>query len=640
MSKALKFFDHLPRIKRPEFSNLRRIRPAWGQLLEITLIIIWALWVGRAFLNFDPMAFPRGGDFPLQIQGTYMWKELPQCGICVLWNGYMNGGSPAFAEMQGAELHPIVALGTLLWGAINGAKFMLLCSLIIAGLAQWWLAKVMGLGWLARLWSGIIIIVCQHLGGNLQDGLSTMVFAVANASLIFPPAVDLALNHNRKAIVWLGLAIALTILSGQGYVQFGFIFAILPAFLILMIDFNHPKLWKDFALAGILGLLLPAFFLIPLLHFYPYFAPEGGLLGDTIQSLSTVFLSFVSTKEIGPGYSLFVGWVPVILALVALRKIPKEKIRLLSFFIVTILLILALSTQELMAFLSKYIPLFGYFRLPSLISPLAVPLVIGLAAWGVDLLIKATWPKISLYFSSGRSFSASTVWLVIIPLILAIQVAYPVGRQWMYLDQVQRPTEVIPALQTTSTEWVAFPVPDYIWEPVILAGSNLKLTNAWHPWHWKNRDLPVPYEEVFLQRDNIPDNSGKVLLATIGDFDVVKYPPVEYASVTTATGNTACQANALGGSISVTCDTPSAGLLTVEENSFSGWYVWVDGKPASLDLGKWLAVAAPAGKHTYQFRYLPFDVLLGVLLSIAGIILAVMLLTGRWPKRKAQPSSE
>jgi uncharacterized membrane protein YfhO len=76
----------------------------------------------------------------------------------------------------------------------------------------------------------------------------------------------------------------------------------------------------------------------------------------------------------------------------------------------------------------------------------------------------------------------------------------------------------------------------------------------------------------------------------------------------------------------VSCASNDPAILTVRENSWTGWFAWVDGKPANLIPGQWLRVQAPAGAHQYQFRYLPWDVALGALLMLVGIILSVSFL--------------
>jgi uncharacterized membrane protein YfhO len=55
------------------------------------------------------------------------------------------------------------------------------------------------------------------------------------------------------------------------------------------------------------------------------------------------------------------------------------------------------------------------------------------------------------------------------------------------------------------------------------------------------------------------------------------------------------------------------------------WYAAVDGKSTVLESNKWLQVAAPAGNHHYSFRYLPWDVPLGILISMVGLGLVIYL---------------
>jgi len=382
-------------------------------------------------------------------------------------------------------------------------------------------------------------------------------------------------------------------------------------------------------MAGIIGLLLPAYFIIPWLHFYPYFSPLKGILAGDVQSFFTVFVSFISTKDIGVNYPLYVGWIPVLLAAVSIWRVPKASIRLLIFFMAAILLICALSTKEPITFLTRYISALEVVRLPSLISVLAVPLVIGLAAWGLDLLVKIAWPKVSWTLGSGKAVSISIGWLVIIlPLIFAIKELYPIGTQWMFLDSIGRSEVVAQAVQASSVQWIEVPTTDYVWPTLLVQEYGDKMTNVFHPWQWKDRLMPLPSEKVVSIHDELPVDPGGERVATIGEYTIYRYPAVQYASIQTSTGVTPCQSTATGGLINVTCNNNSPGQLVIQENAFPGWMVWVDGKIASLISGQWLAVAAPVGKHVYQFRYLPLDIVLGVFVSFLGLFLAVLGLTG------------
>jgi hypothetical protein len=111
----------------------------------------------------------------------------------------------------------------------------------------------------------------------------------------------------------------------------------------------------------------------------------------------------------------------------------------------------------------------------------------------------------------------------------------------------------------------------------------------------------------------------------VGGLNIVAHPENEYALVETSGGLVPCRAQAQGGDIDVDCQTAAPGQLTVRENFFSGWSVRRDGAAAALGAGPWLTVQAPAGEHHYTFRYRPWDAPLGILLSLAGLALAVWL---------------
>ena len=73
----------------------------WTFLIELGLIVMWALWIGRSYLNLDPHVMPIGREFAMAVQPQFVWEMLMECDSCVLWNGSVNGGNPAFVELHG-----------------------------------------------------------------------------------------------------------------------------------------------------------------------------------------------------------------------------------------------------------------------------------------------------------------------------------------------------------------------------------------------------------------------------------------------------------------------------------------------------------------------------------------------------------
>jgi len=50
----------------------------------------------------------------------------------------------------------------------------------------------------------------------------------------------------------------------------------------------------------------------------------------------------------------------------------------------------------------------------------------------------------------------------------------------------------------------------------------------------------------------------------------------------------------------------------------------VDGGPDSIIPGMFLSTEVPAGDHTVYFRYRPWDVWAGLLISVAGVVMAIV----------------
>lgn len=95
----------------------------------------------------------------------------------------------------------------------------------------------------------------------------------------------------------------------------------------------------------------------------------------------------------------------------------------------------------------------------------------------------------------------------------------------------------------------------------------------------------------------------------------------------------------------VTCTTDAPGDLVIQENMWSGWYAQRDAISIPLETGPWLRVEAPAGIHHYAFRYRPWDVLLGIGLSILGVLVCLwhwfsMTISGFQPRNITQQGGE
>jgi hypothetical protein len=584
------------------------------KILPIVIICAWAIWVGRGYLNFDPTAFINGGDYPHQIYNHYAWHNLTKCGSCVFWNGFMDGGQPTFAEVQGAALHPLVIVTTLLWGAVNGSKVIMIVSLITIGLAQWWLARVMGLGVPAAAWAGIMAITGGHLADRMGIGLVNIVLTMACATLMLPPLIDLLHHKNKRASLWIGVFLGLTILSGQAYLQVAIVMGLAPAVLIYWLSQrNHfPELRVQLMFSICLALLISAVLWVPLLRFLPYVSKDGDPYLASVLALNINPLKLILQDE----KSLFIGWVPVLLAFSTLHFVPKNQKRLMWFLFLAAALIFIISSADFLRFVHKYFEQVGYLRFAFHMSLLAVPFIIALAAWGLDYLLKVPI-SISILNQSGGSITFYAIWILLpLVMLLTIPPVYKFSR-WRYdVHKVERPELVMQWFKTDSTEIIRVPMPDYDWTPLAIE-RGFKSTGVFRSWFWKDREEPTPYLEATWEPVNEYEWQYENLY-------LIRRGDARYASISTPDGGFfPCQAKAVGGHIDVSCTSNVAGTLTVQENYYSGWTVKVDGVSAPLYKSDWLKVAAPPGTHLYTFRYRPWDVWVGMAISLIGIVVAV-----------------
>jgi hypothetical protein len=50
-------------------------RLPWRPIVELSLIILWAMWLGRDYLDLSPNVMPHGREFGMAIQPHYIWTQ-------------------------------------------------------------------------------------------------------------------------------------------------------------------------------------------------------------------------------------------------------------------------------------------------------------------------------------------------------------------------------------------------------------------------------------------------------------------------------------------------------------------------------------------------------------------------------------
>ncbi len=459
----------------------------WLTVGELAVLLIWTLLFTRVYLNFDPQVVPRGREYEMSVQSHYMWEMFRECGTCAFWNGFSRGGAPATVDLYGAMLYPPVVITNLIWGVVNGTKIALIGAFFMAGFAQWWLARVLGLGVIARVWSSMLVVVGGHLAGRMDMGLIGLITSAAACALVLPPLILTIQTLRWRAAVLLGITLALAATAGQAYLQFTLLFALPTA--LLLVDWQTVRL-RDLAqrlgLAAGLALLLAAPFLVPFLHFFPQFAkvtnPElAGIqpVGYVPLNLVIADPAFQMSGELGTlvldtpyQYTSYIGWVPVLLAVVGIYYTrTRAEWRLHGFLLTWMLVVFWISGGGLhhlavdneLPFLRDAV---YSARFISLGAGLAIPPLLALAALGLDRLLKAGWWwQVSFGSHTGNQYTLSTRLLLVMPLVFALQSAWEVNRGFMQVvPRAPDLQDVLDVLgQTDGVQWVNPPFGEIFW---------------------------------------------------------------------------------------------------------------------------------------------------------------------------------
>jgi hypothetical protein len=635
------------------WNSIRHRGMGW---LQVTVVILWSLWIGREYLDFHPRAWPTGEEVIMTTQSHYLWEAVKECGACFLWNGATKGGIPAFVDVHGAPYHPMVIVSTLLFGVMNGNKLALILSLMIAGFAQLWLGRILKLnGWIA-LWCALMAVAGGHLAGKMDNGVVPLVISTACCSLVIPGLLQFLTQGSRRNTVILAAVIASAILAGQGYVQIGFVLSILPAFLILALTLpsEAPFAWRRFGIAIGLSLLITAFFLLPLLRFLPNWMKNGDPNFSSAQPISYLPLNLVINDwqfldnpllQKLPShvyfYTNYIGWVPVLLAILSLILLPPSRRRILYFSIACIVLVFLAASADTFKLLSGLDPnMLGLIQNPPLIAGLVIPFFLMLAGLALQHLLVRDWPSVTMAINlpDSRPFVLSVKYTVLA--LTAIVLLAALRAEAVFTELFYRTVDlglttqvkVLDAMETEELEWIQPPWAEYFWLPLAEA-RGMKIADFVRPWFW--RDQPLVQARYFALREDKPDY---LKISEIKELMIFIDPNAHYAALTTENEDIIpCQATGWWGDLDVHCVSETPGLLTLQEYYWDGWYGEVDNQPDSILEEKFLSVEVPSGDHIIHFRYRPWDVWIGLLISGVGVLMAGIYWYGG--RKETPPSS-
>ncbi len=610
-------------------------------LFDLLLILLWGLWIGKEYLDFNPLLVPAGNEYGSVVASHHFWNAVKDCGWCALWDGTIQGGIPAFADIYTGVFHPVTMLTTWLWGVVNGSKAILIGSIWTAGLAQYWLSKELKLTRPAKIWSTLLVMAGGHLAGRMEGGLVNLVLSTAMCSLVFSAVLMVSRRKDFKASIILGFVLASAILSGQGYIQVGVLMTI-PAILFLNQNakMELQYLWKKYLLAAVLALLLSAPLLVPFLrtssqiskytdpefiHIQPIQYAALNLVIDDLEFFRSTALSKFPYPNL---YINYIGWIPVLFAVFgfAMRK-DKDKHKI-NYLFSSVLLVFLFVTPQFFQWLIQFWQGLEKIRLPSYILGIVATPILGLAGYGLDRILEMKWTSILFDFETPIQLLKKPIslkWLLVLPLIISLNQALQFSRSFYYTNLLNEDMFVVlDKLETEDNQWVQTPFGEHFWiEPAVNLGY--KLSPGIKPWRLKNNEPPTPYLEVTRNViDSDPDNT--LINETLPNVLLYKHDLAAYATIQRIGDPINCHATGRNGSIELVCpDQSSSGRLIVKENYYSGWKAWAGDKELELVGEDWLEIVLIPGVNKYRFQYLPWDVPLGITLMLIGFLFSIYL---------------
>jgi hypothetical protein len=388
-------------------------------------------------------------------------------------------------------------------------------------------------------------------------------------------------------------------------------------------------------------------FLVPLAALLREVGKDVDVTFRTAQAFRYVPLNFVVNdidfyrtelleKQAYPGlYVNFVGWLPVLLAMLGLGAVASEERRIgerraVLFLSLCVVLLVWVSSATPLRALVQLSPwqsldeLIGAWRNPSPIAGLAVAPLLALAAIGVQRLLDAPWPPLALALGAAPHrtwrIELETRWLLAIGLVAAVAQAASFSHQWVAKSTIEPMVhQQLDGLRTPGLEWVRPPFGEGVFvEPAVRQG--LKVVDDMRPWYWRDHDEPQPLVLASRTEESDPE------LRVVSEIDGVRIyegpPERSYATLAQADGLVVCTARGVGGDVDVTCPPHNGGLLTVKEHYTAGWHASAGGVPLALRPALWLTMELPAGQTAVQLRYRPWTRWLGVILCVLGLALA------------------
>jgi hypothetical protein len=602
----------------------------------------------------------------LLIQRTFAQvHQLP------LWNPYFGGGQPLGADPLAALFYPPTQLVQIL-SLRNYYLVLILGHFVFAGLGMLLLARrAFKLPRFAALVAAVSYMATPGLISHLGAGHITMLQTIA-----WYPWLALAcwatLREPRRWGALLGICFALTLLAGHPQMAYyGLLMTAALAFWLLMKRWRLegrraiivPVAWL--AAAGVVGVLLAAVHLLPLMEFTARSTRQLSLSSGDAYPLLNFLEALIDPQHLSGAGAWEATITPglAVLALAVLAIVRRwHKVWPLVLGIVLVAGLAMGNASPLYLVVSRILPGLDLFRGLARIWFIALVPISLLAGLGTEILLDAVW-RVSLRGAVAAGFL--TVLVVALSLVVMDMGYARVGD----VRTVTMPSLLVRTAVQLAGSGRIYGVQENI-PQVDAVQMGVRLADGWDPlliesyvsymqraggYTMNGYNLHIPYESPSVQPHAVllgwmnvsvvvsqrPLTDPRLVLVGKADGTLI-YKNIADAGPAYLVGMgpdgnppSLAQAQRLDDSVHEVTLAPEQDTFTFSNSTpayfviatpvFPGWTAELDGRPVQIQqfAGVMPAIKVGPGAHTLSYRYSPSSVRLGAMLSVIGLLAAL-----------------
>lgn len=656
----------------------------WGShLLEWAIIVAVAYaYCSVTLLDFDPLQLQQTGEQNNEGFGNLLAQtSLSHFGQVPLWNPFSTTGFPYAGDINNYFWSPVATLPVILWGAINGMKVSVFIGFIIAGLGQWYLAKVCGLRGVFRLWTSLTFMLSGGLALFWRVGWVYLFLGAVWFPWVFASFWVALHKKTRSSLIFCAFTVAMPFLTGGGYYPF---YLLVTALVILIVAYltSEPILRKSMLPRALLISLISAGFiavyLIPTLGglklINRVYGPDVTQIGSqpVIYAMMNYLIAVPEWRDANilgtaNGWNWFyLGPLSIVTLLFLVPAFRKRRYRpeLIAMLALTaIMLLWEANRYAPVKYIYDWIPFLYTLRFPNRLLVIAAsPLLIaGGICFQVIYERIQKWARHYTFLMLGQNNqtlinlnSQIIVTLILILIIfLSVRDTYQVNKPEAFgahsldlvsFDALKWLKNYDPSLYYVDLGGILY---FWSWDPAayelglpIINDTQVERLMTLYKQSSDDSPFIATPKYQYLQTNQTPA-PGAEFVTDIEGYDLWYYPdalPFAFTIPDDALANggkldhtkvAAVQVSyeGLNSVKAITNSDGSSGSLVVLVSDFPGWKLTVDGESGSLNpINYYLGTKLLPGTHTYTFTFDPPLYQIGLAITLYTIWIALIVI--------------